>query len=264
MDAYNYQKLAERTECDQEVSRRRYSGIHGTNTPVMLPVRLNHAVLGLTGEVGELAGAVEKWLHYGRELDTVNVAEELGDCLWYIALACNALGVDMGKIMEGNIQKLKTRYPDKYSDARAWEENRDRLKERQTVEQVVQDGRGFGHFVQTDVAVAAPQASMAVEDQKKALEAELANCMCDIDHGGICRSCVEAKGKLAKLKKMGERTKADVLAERKNAVGGGCCERFANNQACDCLEKAPCPVCNFRTAEYPNLHGQCPDCGRKF
>ena len=34
------------------------------------------------------------------------------------------------------------------------------------------------------------------------------------------------------------RTRSQVLKERENAVGGGCCERFADNQACTCLEDA--------------------------
>lgn len=34
------------------------------------------------------------------------------------------------------------------------------------------------------------------------------------------------------------RTRSQVLAERKNAVMGGCCERFANQQGCECLERA--------------------------
>lgn len=34
------------------------------------------------------------------------------------------------------------------------------------------------------------------------------------------------------------RTKELVLEQRKNAVFGGCCYRFADNQACNCLEEA--------------------------
>ena len=33
-------------------------------------------------------------------------------------------------------------------------------------------------------------------------------------------------------------TKSEVLRKRQDSVMGGCCERFANNQACDCLETA--------------------------
>lgn len=33
-------------------------------------------------------------------------------------------------------------------------------------------------------------------------------------------------------------TRAEVLAARERAVFGGCCDRFADNMACDCLENA--------------------------
>lgn len=35
-----------------------------------------------------------------------------------------------------------------------------------------------------------------------------------------------------------ERTVAEVLAARKRAVEGGCCDRFADYHTCDCLEMA--------------------------
>lgn len=133
MSPREYQKLAGRTECDQNAAAMRYRRHQPTS------IRLNHAVLGLIGEVGELAGAIERWLHYGKELDRTNLAEELGDCLWYIALACNAAGISLEAVMTANIDKLKARYPDKYTDQAAGEENRDRKVERKVVEQTLEE-----------------------------------------------------------------------------------------------------------------------------
>lgn len=120
-----YQKLAERTECNQEKAAVRY------REEADWFIRVDHAQKGLSGEVGEIAGALERYIHYGQEpLDIPNIKEELGDVLWYVALMCNALGFDLGDVMECNIHKLKKRYPDKYSDFQALEENRDREAER--------------------------------------------------------------------------------------------------------------------------------------
>jgi NTP pyrophosphatase (non-canonical NTP hydrolase) len=117
MNPSNYQKLAMRTECEQEKSRERFYRERETDPKArLLPVRLNHAVLGLAGEVGELAGAVEKWLYYGRELDRNNVKEELGDCCWRLAQACDCMGLDLGEVMGANLNKLKVRYPGGYTD----------------------------------------------------------------------------------------------------------------------------------------------------
>lgn len=114
------------------------------------PVRINHAVIGLMGEVGELASALEKWIYYGKLLDVANIKEELGDCLWYIAQLCNATGLSLQDIMTSNIAKLKVRYPEKYTDQNA--ETRDIEAERKALENphnesmvVEQDGHGFGH-----------------------------------------------------------------------------------------------------------------------
>jgi len=135
MTPSEYQALASRTECDQlAASKRHYQYDRAQN---LLATRLNHSAIGLAGEVGELCGAVERWLQYGKELDRTNIIEEAGDALWYLALACNALGVSLEEVMEKNIAKLKLRYPEKYTDFNAAEENRNRTAEREVLETVV-------------------------------------------------------------------------------------------------------------------------------
>lgn len=44
-----------------------------------------HMAYGLTGEMGEFIDAVKKHEIYGKELDVVNLHEEYGDLLWYLA-----------------------------------------------------------------------------------------------------------------------------------------------------------------------------------
>ncbi len=122
MQPVDYQKLAHRTEADVSDIKGRIKFPEG--------VRLLHASLGISSEAGELADALKRCFYYGQEMDHTNVIEELGDCLWYIALACNALGVDMSTVMKKNIAKLKARYPDKFTEYEAAEDNRDRQTER--------------------------------------------------------------------------------------------------------------------------------------
>lgn len=82
-------------------------------------VRLLHATIGLCTETGELQDVLKKSLFYGKPLDRTNLAEELGDVMWYIAIACDALGVSLEGVMEKNIAKLKARYGEKFSEAAA-------------------------------------------------------------------------------------------------------------------------------------------------
>ena len=80
---------------------------------------LTHAAMGLSGEAGEFTDCIKKYVVYGQSLDKSNAIEEIGDILWFAALACDTLGVDMELVAQRNIAKLKTRYPEKYSDEHA-------------------------------------------------------------------------------------------------------------------------------------------------
>lgn len=82
---------------------------------------LIHATLGLSSEVGEFASTVKAHIMYGRTADVENLEEELGDIWWYFNLACNAIGTTPNRIIEMNIEKLKIRYPEKYTDDDALE-----------------------------------------------------------------------------------------------------------------------------------------------
>ena len=76
--------------------------------------RMNHAVSGLTSEAGEVAGIMQK-VYQGHPFDVEHVKKELGDCLWMIAEACEALGFSMDDVMQLNIDKLKARYPEGFT-----------------------------------------------------------------------------------------------------------------------------------------------------
>lgn len=80
---------------------------------------LIHAALGVTGEAGEFADAVKRVAIYEGVPDRANMVEELGDLLWYIAYACEVLGEPLEIVARDNIEKLKKRYPDAYSDFNA-------------------------------------------------------------------------------------------------------------------------------------------------
>lgn len=83
---------------------------------------LMHAQMGKATEGGEFATIVKRHVIYGKPLTQVmidHIREELGDDLWYTALACTAIGTTMGQVARENIAKLKDRFPEKYSDEAA-------------------------------------------------------------------------------------------------------------------------------------------------
>lgn len=80
---------------------------------------LMHMAIGICGEAGELADAIKKHWAYGKELDSTNVIEELGDLLFYIQGMANLIGVNIEVIRQLNVNKLAKRYPTGYTDAAA-------------------------------------------------------------------------------------------------------------------------------------------------
>jgi len=98
--------------------------------------RILHAAIGLVTESGELIDAIKKQTFYGKELDVVNIKEEAGDLLWYLAILFDELGTDFETEMDRVINKLKVRFPDKFTEQDAFERN---LKEeRETLESIGQ------------------------------------------------------------------------------------------------------------------------------
>ena len=72
---------------------------------------LINGVMGLCGESGEAIDIVKKHLHQGHELDKEKLLKELGDIAWYLAETAYALDIPLDEVFEGNIAKLKARYP---------------------------------------------------------------------------------------------------------------------------------------------------------
>jgi len=118
----NYIELALRTDPSPE----QYKIIAERNEqPNMM--RLEHALMGIVTEAGELMDQLKKHIVYGKELDLVNLAEECGDVFWYLALCVSTLAELMGRdpvelessIKKTNIAKLKARYPEKFTETDA-------------------------------------------------------------------------------------------------------------------------------------------------
>lgn len=94
--------------------------------------KLFHFFVGIATESGELLDALKKSVIYGKTLDKVNLKEELGDVMWYVARACSVLNLTLEEVMEVNINKLKARYGAAFTEHAAV--NRDLNKERTILE----------------------------------------------------------------------------------------------------------------------------------
>ncbi len=81
--------------------------------------QLINGALGLSGESGEIADMVKKYLFQGHKLDVDHILKECGDCAWYLALIATALKCPLETLLQMNIDKLRKRYPDGFAAERS-------------------------------------------------------------------------------------------------------------------------------------------------
>lgn len=91
-----------------------------------------HGAMGASTEANELLDMMKKNIFYGKDIDVVNIVEEVGDILWYCALLLRECGYTFEEVMEINIEKLRLRFPEKFEEDQAI--NRDVDKERTLLE----------------------------------------------------------------------------------------------------------------------------------
>lgn len=119
MLANEYQALAMRTN-DGKNSMRLYGRLaeHADDVLTLAdPGELLNGALGLPGEAGEVADMVKKYFFHGHDLNRADLIKELGDVCWYVALLSYSIGVPLEDIMRENIEKLKARYPEGFSES---------------------------------------------------------------------------------------------------------------------------------------------------
>lgn len=84
-----------------------------------------HMVLGLVTESSEIADVYKKHIAYNQSIDYINVKEEIGDIMFYVANLCNLHDWDLREIMNTNIKKLEARYPERFTEVNAINRNLD-------------------------------------------------------------------------------------------------------------------------------------------
>lgn len=90
-----------------------------TINPKLYPEQqAHHALHGMVGEIGELHSLYQK-TYQGHAVDPAHLKKELGDLLWFIAEYCTAMGWTLEDVAQGNIDKLKARYPEGFETAKS-------------------------------------------------------------------------------------------------------------------------------------------------
>lgn len=62
-----------------------------------------HCTMGLVTEFGEFVDPLKRHIFYGKELDVVNLKEELGDMMWYLAIPIRYFGLEEREMIDQKI-----------------------------------------------------------------------------------------------------------------------------------------------------------------
>ena len=79
--------------------------------------------LAACGELGELANKIKKVWAHGHALERKDLADEIGDVLWYLVAISDRLGFNLEEIALENVAKLLERYPE------GWDPKRSKARE---------------------------------------------------------------------------------------------------------------------------------------
>lgn len=118
MDNKTYQEEASKTIPNSDVYTKTLTF---NNDKVIV-----NALLGLSGESGELVDVFKKYYFQGHDLDKDDVIKEIGDVFWYLNLLCQALNISFEDVMEKNIVKLRKRYGESFDSNKS--KNREEYK----------------------------------------------------------------------------------------------------------------------------------------
>ena len=103
MDIREFQRVSTRT-LNKELSKEQ---------------QVSNMIFGANGELGEVTDILKKFLFQGHKLDKQHLAEEIGDTLFYIVNLCTIYGLDVEDILQGNVDKLKKRFPQGFETERS-------------------------------------------------------------------------------------------------------------------------------------------------
>ena len=118
MDFKEYQEQASRTDGGNLTAH--FLGLCGESGEVVeCVVETMGMAIKMNIASSKVAESYKKHIAHGHELDTAKLAKELGDVLWYISAIATGLDLSLDDIAQANIDKLKVRYPDRFSVERS-------------------------------------------------------------------------------------------------------------------------------------------------
>ncbi len=250
MDLKDLQEHVGRLEASPDKAYERIA-----DSSSLMPVRLLGATTEIAADVGVLANLVFKWLYRGQSLDMPKLKGSIAGLFMSVAGLCNAAGLNMEELI--HLEKKEVVQP---------EVDKSRYKPlRWGVHWLWSCKLGFthgaeGHYVDPalfkylrgDKVTSCTESryyseELALEDLRQALTRQASEPTGPSPLAKVAQSLdIQIEMEKAQDKRRREqlpashkdkyRTKSQVLAAKKTVQG--CCNRHADMQGCDCLDKA--------------------------
>lgn len=104
-----------------------YDRVRGNNNFQDYKLEEHHFNFSVFIEISKLQNQVKRFIAYKKDIDRVEETKIVTNTILALKYACFKLGLDIYKIMNNNIEKLKVRFPEKFTEENAI--NRDLDKE---------------------------------------------------------------------------------------------------------------------------------------
>lgn len=96
---------------------------------------------GLNEEVGEVNNVIKHHYWGNENINKENLAKEIGDVLWYLSALCSSFNISLDTIALLNIEKLKYRYKDSFTNEKSKlrKENEQKFSETDLYKQLIKN-----------------------------------------------------------------------------------------------------------------------------
>jgi NTP pyrophosphatase (non-canonical NTP hydrolase) len=100
-----------------------YDRFRGTNNFQDYKLEEHHFNFSVFIEISKLQNQVKRFIAYKKEIDRVEETKIITNTILAIKYACSRLDLDIYEVMDKNIQKLKVRFPEKFTEENAINRN---------------------------------------------------------------------------------------------------------------------------------------------
>ncbi|AVO23067.1 pyrophosphatase [Bacillus phage Anath] len=116
LDEYDYKSFSVREVKGMTEEQYRKEIKRTMNDEIEFKHKVAMLSMGMMGEAGEICDTLKKHIYHGHALNYDELVKEFGDLEWYLQHLKMLLVIDNEDVRQKNIDKLRARYPEGFSE----------------------------------------------------------------------------------------------------------------------------------------------------